>query len=34
MYPELERWQKIRHQLDPDGTLRSDMSRRLWSLVG
>ena len=34
MYPELERWQKVRHELDPDHQLRSDMSRRLWSLAG
>jgi decaprenylphospho-beta-D-ribofuranose 2-oxidase len=29
MYPQLPRWREIRARLDPRGTLRSDMSRRL-----
>jgi decaprenylphospho-beta-D-ribofuranose 2-oxidase len=29
MYPQLERWQQVQAQLDPDGVLRSDLSRRL-----
>src|SRR5205085_1021270 len=29
MYPELERWQKVRHELDPDHVLQSDLARRL-----
>jgi decaprenylphospho-beta-D-ribofuranose 2-oxidase len=29
MYPQLPRWREIRARLDPQGTLRSDMSRRL-----
>jgi decaprenylphospho-beta-D-ribofuranose 2-oxidase len=33
MYPELPRWQKVRHDLDPDRRLRSDLSRRLWTLT-
>jgi decaprenylphospho-beta-D-ribofuranose 2-oxidase len=34
MYPELHRWQKVRDELDPDGRLQSDLSRRLWTLTG
>ncbi|MDQ1396776.1 MAG: decaprenylphospho-beta-D-ribofuranose 2-oxidase [Acidimicrobiaceae bacterium] len=33
MYPELHRWQKVRDELDPDHTLQSDLSRRLWPLT-
>lgn len=29
MYPQLERWQQIQARLDPDGILRSDLTRRL-----
>jgi len=29
MYPRLAEWQEIRHRADPDGRLRSDLSRRL-----
>lgn len=29
MYPELERWREVRARLDPRGTLRSDLDRRL-----
>jgi decaprenylphospho-beta-D-ribofuranose 2-oxidase len=32
MYPELDRWRKIRHELDPDNRLCSDLARRLWPL--
>jgi decaprenylphospho-beta-D-ribofuranose 2-oxidase len=34
MYPELDRWRKIRRELDPDGRLCSDLARRLWPLQG
>lgn len=33
MYPELDRWRKIRDELDPDHRLCSDMARRLWPLT-
>ena len=33
MYPDLARWQKVRHDLDPEQHLRSDLSRRLWTLT-
>lgn len=33
MYPELDRWRKIRHELDPEGRLCSDLGRRLWPLT-
>lgn len=29
MYPELERWREVRSALDPNGSLRSDLDRRL-----
>jgi decaprenylphospho-beta-D-ribofuranose 2-oxidase len=29
MYPDLDRWRKIRHELDPDSKLSSDLARRL-----
>jgi decaprenylphospho-beta-D-ribofuranose 2-oxidase len=29
MYPELERWREAQARLDPEGTMRSDLSRRL-----
>jgi decaprenylphospho-beta-D-ribofuranose 2-oxidase len=33
MYPELDRWRKVRHELDPDNLLCSDLARRLWPLA-
>jgi decaprenylphospho-beta-D-ribofuranose 2-oxidase len=33
MYPDLARWQKVRHDLDPGRQLQSDLSRRLWTLT-
>lgn len=33
MYPELDRWRTIRHELDPDNRLCSDLARRLWPLT-
>jgi decaprenylphospho-beta-D-ribofuranose 2-oxidase len=33
MYPDLPRWREVRHRLDPDHRLRSDLDRRL-GLVG
>jgi decaprenylphospho-beta-D-ribofuranose 2-oxidase len=33
MYPDLDRWRKIRHELDPDNRLCSDLARRLWPLM-
>jgi decaprenylphospho-beta-D-ribofuranose 2-oxidase len=33
MYPELDRWRKIRDQLDPGNRLCSDLARRLWPLT-
>jgi decaprenylphospho-beta-D-ribofuranose 2-oxidase len=33
MYPELDRWRKIRHELAPGGRLCSDLARRLWPLT-
>ena len=33
MYPELDRWRKVRDELDPDHRLCSDMARRLWPLT-
>jgi hypothetical protein len=29
MYPELGRWREIRDSLDPAGSMRSDLARRL-----
>jgi decaprenylphospho-beta-D-ribofuranose 2-oxidase len=29
MYPELDRWRSVVRELDPDGVMRSDLSRRL-----
>jgi decaprenylphospho-beta-D-ribofuranose 2-oxidase len=34
MYPRLPEWRAVRHDLDPDRQLCSDMSRRLSSLLG
>jgi decaprenylphospho-beta-D-ribofuranose 2-oxidase len=34
MYPDLPRWQKVRHELDPHRRMQSDLSRRLWTLIG
>lgn len=33
MYPELPRWREIRARLDPAGTMRSDLARRLGLLA-
>jgi decaprenylphospho-beta-D-ribofuranose 2-oxidase len=33
MYPELDRWRKIRNEVDPDNRLCSDLARRLWPLL-
>ncbi|HVA73409.1 MAG TPA: FAD-binding oxidoreductase [Acidimicrobiales bacterium] len=33
MYPELPRWREVRRRVDPDGIMRSDLARRLPSLV-
>ncbi len=32
MYPDLARWQSVRRRLDPEGRLRSDLARRVWTL--
>jgi decaprenylphospho-beta-D-ribofuranose 2-oxidase len=29
MYPRLDEWRAVRHRVDPDGLLRSDLGRRL-----
>jgi decaprenylphospho-beta-D-ribofuranose 2-oxidase len=29
MYPELPRWRQIQRSIDPEATMRSDLSRRL-----
>ena len=29
MYPGLDRWRTLRERLDPNGTMRSDLARRL-----
>ena len=29
MYPRLDEWREVRHRLDPDGVITSDLSRRL-----
>jgi decaprenylphospho-beta-D-ribofuranose 2-oxidase len=33
MYPELDRWRKIRNEVDPHNRLCSDLARRLWPLL-
>jgi decaprenylphospho-beta-D-ribofuranose 2-oxidase len=33
MYPDLDRWRKVRSELDPEGHLCSDLARRLWPLT-
>jgi decaprenylphospho-beta-D-ribofuranose 2-oxidase len=29
MYPELDRWRSVARELDPDGVMQSDLSRRV-----
>jgi decaprenylphospho-beta-D-ribofuranose 2-oxidase len=29
MYPRLDEWRKVRYEIDPDGVMQSDLSRRL-----
>ncbi len=29
MYPRLDEWRAVRHRVDPDGVLQSDLARRL-----
>jgi len=33
MYPRLAEFRRVRAELDPDGVLQSDLSRRLWPLT-
>jgi decaprenylphospho-beta-D-ribofuranose 2-oxidase len=34
MYPRLKEWRLVRDRLDPEHQLASDLSRRVWSLLG
>jgi hypothetical protein len=33
MYPQLERWREVQRSVDPDGRMRSDLSRRVGLLA-
>ncbi len=34
MYPDLASWRQLRHELDPEHRMCSDLARRLWPLTG